>query len=608
MATFVVTFGDTAITPGSTAPVVTAPTGGTDTLILDMSAAGSDQIFSFGQVLDVAGMESFPDHSGFFRWFAPVARYGVTFSGIEQFQISGGAANDFLVSGQSNDTMTGGAGNDSIFTKLGDAAVDGGTGTDEWSANFSDRTTDITVNLASNTMTGIEVLGYGSNSASNFRTGSGNDTIVTTALAESDYIDTGAGNDRVTLRGGVDTVDLGNGTDTLVLRYAGLTQALFFGVSGGNVTDGQFSGGAGFSVGFTGVERFDIQTGVHNDAFSTGSGNDTISTGDGNDIVNTYAGSIVLDMGAGTDRWGFDYRGSTANITIDIDTNVIRGLGASSVAGVEQLQGSTGDSNVYTGDGNDTVVTHRSAQVDFIVTGAGSDRVTVFAGADAVAMGTGTGDDDVLVVDYSGTVPTSPSDMSGSMFATGDGDHTFSAAASGLGVNATGVERLDYTGGNFRSFVSGGKGKDTLSGGNQDDSLRGIDGKDRVSGGAGNDMLNGGNGKDKLNGGAGEDTFVFDAAPGNGNADRVSGFVVAEDTLRLSSADFAGLALGALAAGAFRSVTSGGAVDADDRIVYDSSDGRLHWDADGAGGAEMVLFARLSAGLALTEADFLVIA
>jgi Ca2+-binding RTX toxin-like protein len=42
-------------------------------------------------------------------------------------------------------------------------------------------------------------------------------------------------------------------------------------------------------------------------------------------------------------------------------------------------------------------------------------------------------------------------------------------------------------------------------------------------------------------------------------------------------------------------------------ILYDTTDGRLFFDADGAGGQAKVHFATLSAGLALDQLDFLVI-
>ena len=80
-----------------------------------------------------------------------------------------------------------------------------------------------------------------------------------------------------------------------------------------------------------------------------------------------------------------------------------------------------------------------------------------------------------------------------------------------------------------------------------------------------------------------------------------------DDTIRLeNSGVFTALSsIGTLAASAFQ--TGSVALDADDRILYDSSTGRLLYDADGSGGQAAVQFAVLSTGLSLTNADFLVI-
>jgi serralysin len=49
------------------------------------------------------------------------------------------------------------------------------------------------------------------------------------------------------------------------------------------------------------------------------------------------------------------------------------------------------------------------------------------------------------------------------------------------------------------------------------------------------------------------------------------------------------------------------ALEANDRIIYDSNTGALFYDDDGVGGNAQVQFATLSTGLALTYLDFLVV-
>ncbi len=46
--------------------------------------------------------------------------------------------------------------------------------------------------------------------------------------------------------------------------------------------------------------------------------------------------------------------------------------------------------------------------------------------------------------------------------------------------------------------------------------------------------------------------------------------------------------------------------DSSDRIIYDSTNGKLYLDADGNGAGAQVLIATLTSGLAHTNADFTV--
>ncbi len=113
---------------------------------------------------------------------------------------------------------------------------------------------------------------------------------------------------------------------------------------------------------------------------------------------------------------------------------------------------------------------------------------------------------------------------------------------------------------------------------------------------------------DTLSGGAGLDRFRFDTAPNaTTNADRISGFVAADDAIELENAVFAKLTkTGALAAANFRANASGTAADTNDFVVYETDTGRLLYDADGSGAGAAVLIATLTGAPVITAADFFV--
>ena len=90
------------------------------------------------------------------------------------------------------------------------------------------------------------------------------------------------------------------------------------------------------------------------------------------------------------------------------------------------------------------------------------------------------------------------------------------------------------------------------------------------------------------------------------NVDRITDFSAPADTILLENAIFAVLMTpGTLSAAAFHIGTA--AHDGNDRIIYNPTTGALTYDSNGnaAGGATQ--FATLGTGLALTNADFVVI-
>jgi Ca2+-binding RTX toxin-like protein len=187
-------------------------------------------------------------------------------------------------------------------------------------------------------------------------------------------------------------------------------------------------------------------------------------------------------------------------------------------------------------------------------------------------------------------------------FVDNAGDSVTEAGGQGVDQVRTSVS-WTLTGGadveTLRTTNDAGVGAINLTGNNAGNILRGN---------AGANILNGRDGNDELTGLGGADSFLFDTAlNGATNIDVITDFNVADDTIMLDDDVFSSsLGLGNIASSEF--VIGAAALDANDRIIYNDVTGALYYDSDGNGGTAQVQFATLSAGLALTSTDFLVVA
>jgi Ca2+-binding RTX toxin-like protein len=130
-----------------------------------------------------------------------------------------------------------------------------------------------------------------------------------------------------------------------------------------------------------------------------------------------------------------------------------------------------------------------------------------------------------------------------------------------------------------------------------------------LAAGAGSDTLAGGAGNDTLSGGAGGDTFILDVAPGSANFDVITEFTSGADRIRLDANAHANLGFGGdFSAGdaRFAANATGTAQDGSDRVVYNTSNGQLWYDADGNGAGVAQLLATLTAAPTLAATDFVV--
>ena len=170
------------------------------------------------------------------------------------------------------------------------------------------------------------------------------------------------------------------------------------------------------------------------------------------------------------------------------------------------------------------------------------------------------------------------------------------------------VEILRANAGAIGPALASNEFDNKILGGDSDDTLIGGAGNDTLKSGIGNDLLDGGSGDDIVNGGNGVDRFTFTTTlSAADNVDIIRDFTVADDLIQIDNAVFAsgGLTSGGLAASQF--VIAAAALDASDRIIYNSGTGAVFYDADGTGGGTQVQFATISTGLAMSAGNFVVI-
>ncbi len=338
-----------------------------------------------------------------------------------------------------------------------------------------------------------------------FRSGSGNDSLVGDALA--DTLDGGDGNDTIATGAGADTINGGNGTDRVIIDRSTSVANLVLTVAAVGVST-VFD-----SARVIGVEEFNVTAGLGNDRLTGGAFNDTLAGGDGSDTLSGGAGNDrlaggdgadtlisgsgedELDGGAGIDLAVLDRSTVTGNIVF---ANVFGGPPANRdelIDGVRfSLVFDAERFNVTTGSGNDRI--DGDALSDTLSGGSGNDTLITGIGADSV---NGGADTDRVIIDRSGA-------LAGLSLAV------LAAASNTLfdGATITGVEEFRVITGSGADTLAGGAFADSLAGEAGDDSLTGGAGNDSLAGGEGADTLVSGSGDDELDGGAGIDLMVID--------------------------------------------------------------------------------------------------
>ncbi len=532
---------------------------------------------------------------------------------VQDFDAAGTENDRIIVLGSTgNDTIRGSSQRDELFGQDGNDILDGGVGNDLLSGGLgADRATYInsaaglTVDLSDSTQNTGEALGDTYNSIENLTGSDFNDRLTGTAGTNS--IIAGAGNDVVIGLGGNDSIFGQDGNDILNggvgadalnggagsdrATYESAAAAVVASLVSPGTNTGEAAGdtyssiesltGSNFDDTLTGNSTINsIIGGLGSDIIVGLGGNDSLFGQDGNDILNGGTGADSLSGGAGSDRATYENAASgVIAALLSPATNTGEAAG-DTFTSIENLTGSAFNDKLTGTNG-----------INSIIGGAGNDTLIGLAGDDNLF---GQDGDDILVGGVGADALSGGADTDTASYDT-------ATAAVIANLTTAAANTGDAAGDTYSSI-------ENLTGSAFNDTLTGNGVINVILGGNGNDTLNGRAGNDTMTGGAGNDNFLFDTALGATNVDTITDFNFVNDTIRLDDAIFnAIVGTGTLSAGQFVANASGTAGDANDRIIYETDTGKIFYDTNGNAAGGSTLFAQVTAGLGITNADFVIV-
>jgi len=489
-----------------------------------------------------------------------VSESGVTAIGIEldnrihvtyaASRLEGRGGNDSIVGGGFADTIDGGAGDDTLaggeFTDDGSDSLIGGAGADSFIIKnaFDDAGAEVIADFASV----VDLIRLDANSMPELGASG-------TFSADDARFHAAAG------------ASSGHDADDRVV-YDTASGRLYFDPDGSGAEApfliARLDGGAGAAT--LAATDIAVDNGTDPQVIDGTSGDDFLVGGVGDDTINGFGGDDTIMGHAGND-----------SLIGDVGDDILHGMD-----GDDTVHGDDGADRVFGQDGNDVLWAHDGfgdrSEVDTLDGGFGDDEYHV-------------SDQDIIQFDPGGidTVFAWLSDWTlGAGLENLDLEDEVGTSLDGTGNELDNVIRgateggtLRGMGGNDRLIMRIAQNEGAAEGGDGNDTLSGIG---RLDGGAGNDVL------------SGEGVFVFSVAPGAANADQITGFDSDDDIIRLDGSVHANSGPSGTFApddARFWSSTTGTAHDASDRVIYNTANGQLWYDADGTGSGSAQLIATL---------------
>lgn len=299
-----------------------------------------------------------------------------------------------------------------------------------------------------------------------FMTGSGNDAIIADSSVKYDlHIIAGNGNNTIQTGSGNDLISVGNGNNRII---AGKGNDMIIAGNGNNTIDS----GSGNDIITAGKGNNTIYSGKTDGASSVpDKGNDIINAGKGGNTVTAGNGTNVINLGNGSD-----------SVTVGNGKNFINTAG-----GNDTVNAGRGNDLITTSNGNDTINAGHGNNIIFaaggdnrISAGAGDNKITTGSGNDSITAGNGN-----------------------NRINSGAGHDTINAGNGNNYINA----------GSGNDFISAGNGNNVIYAMSGDDSIAAGNGNNFIFAGKGDDALTTGLGHNIISAGAGKD--MIDASKGS---------------------------------------------------------------------------------------------
>ncbi|MDD2781183.1 M10 family metallopeptidase C-terminal domain-containing protein [Sulfuricurvum sp.] len=510
--------------------------------------------------------------------------------------IIGNSGNNILSGGLGIDTLVGGLGNDTyIVDNIADIVVETSVVSSEIDLVKASVTYTVSDNVEDLLLMGsVHIHGTGNGLNNRITGNSGNNILL--GLIGDDILSGGIGNDRLDGGSGLDTMLGGVGNDTYVVDNLGdivSEMTVLNGVTNAGGIDtietilSSYTLGANFeNLSFMGM---DSATGIGNnfnnliigssnsDALYGLTGNDILRGGMGSDILEGGIGNDTLDGGIGADTM----TGGTGNdiyVVDDLNDTIIEtSVLSTEIDTVQSYISYVLENNVENltllGSGN---LSGTGNTLKNTMIGNSGDNL-LDGGLNADIMSGGAGNDTYVVDNIADKITEAVSSGNDSIYSS-----------------------VSYTlGSHIETLILSGTANINATGSTQSNTL---------IGNSGNNILNGGLGIDILTGNGGTDKFYFTKTLGVSNIDKITDFTHLEDLICLEDLIFTkiGITLDVTEFISGNGYSKG--LDTNDRVIYNTSTGALHYDADGSGAAISVQFATLS-GIPtnLSYTDFVIV-